>query len=101
MVIAMSESWLAKARVTGDGPPFSKVGRSIRYSPTALARWLKSRQHRSTSEYEKPRNRQIEDVEDRQHGEDADEEEADGREVSHEDGELVDNSEDDDAGCMG
>ncbi len=61
VVIAMSESWLAKARVTGVGPPYSKVGRSIRYSPTALARWLKSREHSSTSEYLKPRNRQVDE----------------------------------------
>jgi helix-turn-helix protein len=63
VVVAMSESWLAKKRVTGDGPPYRKVGRSIRYSPTGLARWLKSREHRSTSEYEEPRDRKNEDDE--------------------------------------
>ena len=61
VVVAMSDSWLAKARMTGDGPPYRKVGRSIRYSPTELARWLKAREHRSTSEYEEPRDRKKED----------------------------------------
>lgn len=45
-----SESFLAKARMRGDGPPFIKVGRSIRYSEAALQQWMKSRQRLSTSE---------------------------------------------------
>ena len=32
-----SESFLAKARMRGDGPPFIKVGRSIRYTEAAPA----------------------------------------------------------------
>jgi predicted DNA-binding transcriptional regulator AlpA len=34
----------------GDGPPYIRIGRSIRYSETALLQWLKSRQRLSTSE---------------------------------------------------
>jgi predicted DNA-binding transcriptional regulator AlpA len=34
----------------GDGPPFIKIGRAIRYSEAALQQWLKSHQHLSTSE---------------------------------------------------
>jgi hypothetical protein len=45
-----SESFLAKARMRGDGPPFIKVGRSIRYGEAALQQWMKSRQRLSTSE---------------------------------------------------
>jgi excisionase family DNA binding protein len=45
-----SESFLAKARMRGDGPPYIKVGRSIRYSEAALQQWMKSRQRLSTSE---------------------------------------------------
>ena len=42
--LRMSESWLAKARMRDDGPPFIEIGRSIRYSKGALLRWLKSRE---------------------------------------------------------
>ena len=42
--LRMSESWLAKARMHEDGPPFIEIGRSIRYSKGALLRWLKSRE---------------------------------------------------------
>jgi len=43
--LRMSESWLAKARMHKDGPPFIEIGRSIRDSKGALLRWLKSRRH--------------------------------------------------------
>ena len=59
VVVKLSESWLAKARMTGTGPPYSKIGRSIRYSPTGLARWLKAREHWSTSEYEERRDTKV------------------------------------------
>jgi predicted DNA-binding transcriptional regulator AlpA len=49
-ILRVSQSWLAKARIRGDGPPFIKVGRSIRYAEAALAQWMKSRQRLSTSE---------------------------------------------------
>jgi predicted DNA-binding transcriptional regulator AlpA len=49
-VLKVSESWLAKARMRGDGPPFIKIGRSIRYSEAALIQWMKSQQRLSTSE---------------------------------------------------
>lgn len=49
-VLRLSESWLAKARMRGDGPPFVKIGRSIRYSEGALREWLQSRTRQSTSE---------------------------------------------------
>jgi hypothetical protein len=42
--LRMSESWLAKARMRKNGPPFIEIGRSIRYSKGALLRWLKSRE---------------------------------------------------------
>ena len=31
--LRVSESWLAKARMRGDGPPFMLFGRSVRYEP--------------------------------------------------------------------
>jgi hypothetical protein len=48
--LKVSLSWLAKARMRGDGPPYIPVGRSIRYSEAALLQWVKSRQRLSTSE---------------------------------------------------
>lgn len=48
--LPVSESWLAKARMRGDGPPFLKVGRSIRYSQAALVQWLQHQLRSSTSE---------------------------------------------------
>jgi excisionase family DNA binding protein len=49
-LLKVSLSWLAKARMRGDGPPFIKIGRSIRYSESDLLRWMKSQQRLSTSE---------------------------------------------------
>jgi excisionase family DNA binding protein len=49
-VLKVSTSWLAKARMRGDGPQYIPVGRSIRYSEAALLQWMKSRQRLSTSE---------------------------------------------------
>jgi predicted DNA-binding transcriptional regulator AlpA len=46
----VSVSWLAKARMRGDGPPFLKIGRSIRYSESASLQWLRSRERLSTAE---------------------------------------------------
>ena len=48
--LRLSPSWLAKARMRGDGPPYVKLGRSVRYREGALVQWLKSRARLSTSE---------------------------------------------------
>jgi len=48
--LKVSLSWLAKARMRGDGPPYICIGRSIRYAEAALFQWMKSRQRLSTSE---------------------------------------------------
>jgi predicted DNA-binding transcriptional regulator AlpA len=48
--LKVSLSWLAKARMRGDGPPYIRVGRSVRYAEVALIQWMKSRQRLSTSE---------------------------------------------------
>ena len=49
-VLKVSLSWLAKARMRGDGPAYIRVGRSIRYGEAALIQWMKSKQRSSTSE---------------------------------------------------
>jgi predicted DNA-binding transcriptional regulator AlpA len=48
--LKVSLSWLAKARMRGDGPPYIKMGRAIRYNEAAILQWMKSRQRLSTSE---------------------------------------------------
>jgi hypothetical protein len=50
-ILKVSVSWLAKARMRGDGPAYIKVGRGIRYADAALQQWIKSRQRLSTSEH--------------------------------------------------
>jgi predicted DNA-binding transcriptional regulator AlpA len=42
--LKVSTSWLARARMTGDGPPYIKFGKSVRYIEAALQAWLKSHQ---------------------------------------------------------
>jgi predicted DNA-binding transcriptional regulator AlpA len=49
-LLRLSPSWLAKARMRGDGPPYVKLGRSVRYDEGALAQWMKSRLRLSTSQ---------------------------------------------------
>ena len=49
-ILRVSLSWLAKARMRGDGPPYLKIGRAIRYPESALQQWMKSQMHLSTSE---------------------------------------------------
>jgi predicted DNA-binding transcriptional regulator AlpA len=40
-LLKVSASWLAKARMRGDGPPYIKVGgRSVRYTEVALIQWM-------------------------------------------------------------
>ena len=46
-----SVSTLAKRRMTGDGPRFIKIGRSIRYRRGDLDAWLASHMRNSTTEY--------------------------------------------------
>jgi predicted DNA-binding transcriptional regulator AlpA len=50
-MLGVSTSFLNKARLTGDGPPFVKIGARIVYDPADLAAWIEARKHRSTSEY--------------------------------------------------
>ena len=47
--LKVSLSWLAKARMRGDGPPYAPVGRSIRYPEIDLIEWMRSQRRTSTS----------------------------------------------------
>ena len=49
-ILRLSSSWLAKARMRGDGPPFVRIGRSIRYAESSLLQWTKSQIRLSTSD---------------------------------------------------
>jgi predicted DNA-binding transcriptional regulator AlpA len=48
-LLRLSASWLAKARMRGDGPPYVKLGRSIRYTEAGILEWMNSRRRFSTS----------------------------------------------------
>jgi Helix-turn-helix domain len=50
--LKVSSSWLAKARISGYGPRFIKIGRSVRYSLHALEEFKRANARGSTSEYE-------------------------------------------------
>ena len=41
---------LQKDRLCGTGPPFIKIGRLVRYRPSAVQAWLDERIRQSTSE---------------------------------------------------
>jgi hypothetical protein len=48
--IAVSVSFLNKARMGGRGPPYLKFGRMIRYDLAAVRAWARSCERRSTSQ---------------------------------------------------
>lgn len=53
--VKLSESTLAKMRMRGDGPPYSKVGAKIVvYSTADLDDWVASRRRTSTSDPGEP-----------------------------------------------
>jgi predicted DNA-binding transcriptional regulator AlpA len=41
---------LQKDRLHGDGPPFIKIGRLVRYRPSSVQEWLDKQTRQSTSE---------------------------------------------------
>jgi hypothetical protein len=41
-ILGVSRSFLDHARIRGDGPPFVKFGRIVRYEVAALASWAKA-----------------------------------------------------------
>jgi predicted DNA-binding transcriptional regulator AlpA len=49
-LLRVSPSWLAKSRMRGDGPPYSKFGRAVRYTEKGILQWTRSHQRFSTSE---------------------------------------------------
>jgi predicted DNA-binding transcriptional regulator AlpA len=49
-LLGLSESTLAKLRLSGGGPEYLKLGRSIRYARKSLDTWIAARARRSTSD---------------------------------------------------
>lgn len=49
-ILNVSISWLAKARLSGEGPRFVKIGRAVRYLESSLCEYIKGRTRGSTSE---------------------------------------------------
>ena len=49
-VTGISESTLAKLRMSGAGPPYVKIGRSVRYPVGAGLAWMAAHTRRSTSD---------------------------------------------------
>jgi predicted DNA-binding transcriptional regulator AlpA len=45
-LLNLSTSWLAKARRRGEGPDFVKIGRAVRYPPSALGKFIRLRMHK-------------------------------------------------------
>ena len=50
-MLNVSKSWLNKARLEGNGPPFLKIGRRVLYDPQDVIIWLETRKFNSTSSY--------------------------------------------------
>jgi predicted DNA-binding transcriptional regulator AlpA len=49
-ITGISASTWNKRRLTGDTPPFSKIGKSVRYHIPTVRAWMEERMRRSTSE---------------------------------------------------
>ena len=49
-ILNVSTSWLAKSRLSGNGPRFVKIGRAVRYPKSCLREYIKGRTRGSTSE---------------------------------------------------
>ena len=48
--LGLSPRTLERYRVTGEGPEYFKMGHAVRYTVSALERWLKGCKRRSTSD---------------------------------------------------
>jgi helix-turn-helix protein len=54
VVLGFHPGFLAKARLTGTGPRFLKIGRAVRYRRTDVDAWLSDKARNSTSEIRAP-----------------------------------------------
>lgn len=49
-ITGISVSTWNKRRLTGDTPPYTKIGKSVRYHVATVKTWMEEHQRRSTSE---------------------------------------------------
>jgi predicted DNA-binding transcriptional regulator AlpA len=49
-ISSLSVAFFRNRRLRGDGPPYVRVGRAVRYEQAALEAWLRSKQVAHTSE---------------------------------------------------
>ena len=49
-ILGLSQSTLAKLRLSGNGPAYCKLGRRVVYRPGDLSEWLAEKRRRSTAE---------------------------------------------------
>jgi predicted DNA-binding transcriptional regulator AlpA len=49
-ITGISASTWNKRRLTGNTPPFSKIGKAVRYHVPTVKEWMVSHERRSTSE---------------------------------------------------
>ena len=49
-ILGLSQSTLAKLRLSGNGPAYCKLGRRVVYRPDDLSEWLAEKRRRSTAE---------------------------------------------------
>jgi predicted DNA-binding transcriptional regulator AlpA len=56
-LLGLSVSSLAKWRLSGTGPSYSKLGRRVVYQRSQIEEWLRRNSHNSTSEYTPPQSR--------------------------------------------
>lgn len=47
--LGKSEAWAERARLEGSGPPFCRLGRSIRYLVSDVEDWIAHSKRKSTS----------------------------------------------------
>lgn len=47
--LGKSGAWAERARLEGNGPPFVKIGRSVRYRAVDVEDWIQSRMRRQTA----------------------------------------------------
>jgi predicted DNA-binding transcriptional regulator AlpA len=50
-LLRVSQSFLRKKRVTGDGPEYIRIGRAIRYHPSKVEQFQQANTWNSTSQY--------------------------------------------------
>lgn len=54
-ILDKSVAWMERARWAGNGPPYFKIGRAVRYEENSLYEWIAKRSYTSTALYREVR----------------------------------------------